>query len=81
MSEIHRGAVVLPGRLIALFIGVTIEPDRARCIPLMMTQSSGFNPERTTRRPSINFPSVTVRRHIIWNNQQLDLKEDLAHLV
>jgi hypothetical protein len=23
----------------------------------------------------------TVRRHIIWNNQQLDLKEDLAHLV
>jgi len=25
--------------------------------------------------------STSVRRHINWNNQQLDLKEDLAHLV
>ncbi|MBT5192943.1 MAG: ATP-binding cassette domain-containing protein, partial [Rhodospirillaceae bacterium] len=25
--------------------------------------------------------AFTVRRHINWNNQQLDLKEDLAHLV
>jgi hypothetical protein len=24
---------------------------------------------------------VTVRRHINWNNQRPDLKEDLAHLV
>jgi len=25
--------------------------------------------------------SVSVRRHINWNNQRPDLKEDLAHLV
>ncbi len=27
------------------------------------------------------FGQLPVRRHINWNNQQLDLKEDLAHLV
>jgi len=29
-------------------------------------------------KPSLNW---IVRRHINWNNQRPDLKEDLAHLV
>jgi hypothetical protein len=37
----------------------------------------GFDGAWQTARNSI----TTVRRHINWNNQGADLKEDLAHLV
>jgi len=36
--------------------------------------------ENTISRDNGNFRWI-VRRHIIWNKQRPDLKEDLAHLV
>jgi len=69
--------VVLPGGI----NGVEIAEEAKHIQPgIKVLFTTGYAKNAVVKNGQLD-PSETVRRHINWNNQGPDLKEDLAHLV